>query len=102
MKIEYHKPEKSMFSDTITTDDGQTLSANVGNKNTDENVKRVVKFEIEPFSVRHTVIPNKKDPTKKRAALCTDPTKQQLVHLWMGMRWTYPAKMRPVLHTLTM
>merc|ERR1711871_348688 len=84
MKIEYHKPEKSMFSDTITTDNGQTLSANVGNKNTDENVKRVVKFEIEPFSVRHTVIPNKKDPTKKRAALCTDPTKQQLVHLWDG------------------
>merc|ERR1711871_1149283 len=84
MKIEYHKPEKNMFSDTITTDDGQTLSANVGNKKSDENVKRVVKFEIEPFSVRHTLIPNKKDPTKKRAALCTDPTKQQLVHLWDG------------------
>ena len=85
MKIEYHQPEEG-YLDSITTDDGTVVTTEkkgIENKKT-EIAKRVVKFEIEPFSVRHTLIPNKNDPTKKRAALCTDPSKQQLVHLWDG------------------
>ena len=85
MKIEYHQPEEG-YLDSITTDDGTVVATEkkgIENKKA-EIAKRVVKFEIEPFSVRHTLIPNKNDPTKKRAALCTDPSKQQLVHLWDG------------------
>jgi transmembrane 9 superfamily member 2/4 len=86
MKIMYHVPKENMLSGVTFTSDGETVSSGSPDqtKKGETARKRVVRFEIEPFTVRHALIPDKADPTKKRPALCTDRTKQQLVHLWDG------------------
>eukprot|EP00505_MAST-04D_sp_SCG-Rhode-Island_P001055 Stramenopile-MAST_4_protein_1055 len=85
LKIMYHVPEPTMFGGVTFSAEGDSIpTSEQGSGSSDPSRRRVVRFEIEPFTVRHNLVPDKVNPKKKTPVLCTDPSKQQLVHLWDG------------------
>ena len=69
MKIMYHVPEDNVLAGVTFTADGDAVSSgnDLESKGDSEQRKRVVRFEIEPYTVRHSLIPDKAGPNEEKA-----------------------------------